>query len=155
MGRKRLSKYFEKPTTDPQLAINPGYITVERVIAMTTREPEKPELASETLYLVKWRGLPHIACTWEYAEVIKNDRALEAFKRVNTEPPQSVEKWTRPSPETFEKMKSGDECVPGNSRSLAFHQVEGVNWLVESWYTGKNVILADEVCLLICRINSA
>ena len=51
----------------------------------------------------------------------------------------------RPAPDTYKQYK---ESMPlKNGVVLREYQIEGVNWLIFSWYQRRNCILADEMGL--------
>lgn len=51
----------------------------------------------------------------------------------------------RPAPDSYKQYK---ESMPlKNGVVLREYQIEGVNWLIFSWYQRRNCILADEMGL--------
>lgn len=51
----------------------------------------------------------------------------------------------RPKPETYKQYKESMQLK--NGVVLREYQIEGVNWLIFSWYQRRNCILADEMGL--------
>ena len=103
-------------------------------------------------YLVKWLSLSYTAATWENEEDVNDDQKIALYHRQNkiTVHKQralqanyqivhpGVDKWTKYN-ETPAYYKA--------QRILRPYQLEGLNWLVFSWYNQRNTILADEMGL--------
>lgn len=136
------------------------FVEVERIIGEKLEEiseppGEHPEIelvgdapapASKLVqkYLVKWAGLPYSEATWETAEDIKEDDAIEKFKKRNdfkgpvSYPPP-------PPPAAFKRMLKSPAFKDDNE--LRPYQLEGLNWLAFNWYHRRGCILADEMGL--------
>ena len=113
------------------------YCEPERVVSMA-----KP--CNSNWYLVKWRGLPYKECTWESEDALFPEHAgiVDAFLNRSM-----VRRPTFKPPKQFDKICSGDSFLQNCDGKLRDYQLEGVNWLLFSWFNGTNVILADEMGL--------
>ncbi|KAG7390037.1 hypothetical protein PHYPSEUDO_008999 [Phytophthora pseudosyringae] len=159
---KDLSNYFSD-----------SYIEVDRILnAKEVEEPEEsnPYLvhllekdASDTeqdearapkkkgvKYLVKWRDMSYVDCSWEWEDRLTDDRKIAAFHRFNHPPiingahPATYADM-RPEPTTWAKYQ--ESPVYNNQNTLRSYQLEGLNWLTFCWYNRRNCILADEMGL--------
>lgn len=132
---------FENLEDEP---FNPDYTEIDRVLDLSEhRDPTSGETVKH--YLVKWRALQYEDCTWELEEDV-DPLKIQQFERFSKIPPK--EKWKskkRPSPESWTKLEKSPIYKSGNS--LREYQLEGLNWLLFSWYNGRNCILADEMGL--------
>lgn len=54
-------------------------------------------------YLVKWRGLPHAECTWEFGEDLADDAHIREYVETNT-PPADLSTWARPTDPASETL---------------------------------------------------
>ena len=102
------------------------------------------------LFLVKWRGLPYNATTWESCYTLLHEQQSTCRFRQFEVAPSAHEKRmfasaTRPPRSNFRKLESSPEFKTGHS--LRPYQLEGVNWLLFSWYAQRSVMLADEMGL--------
>lgn len=89
--------------------------------------------------------------TWENEEEIEDNQMITQFFQFNYPPPlKSLKEINfrdeRPHASTWKQhgttpdyLKKGNELRP--------YQLEGLNWLVFSWYNRRNCILADEMGL--------
>ena len=111
--------------------------------------------------LVKWQGLEYDQCTWELA----SDLVREGFEPALRHFAQRDVDWVRPllsmddptaaasaAPPSAAAAAAGAgykpiEVQPGCFKGGTWHdyQVEGINFLRNSWYARNNVILADEM----------
>ncbi|DAZ97083.1 TPA: hypothetical protein N0F65_001267 [Lagenidium giganteum] len=113
-------------------------------------EGEKPEMKRGKKYLVKWRDLSYVDCSWEWEEELTDDRKIAAFQRFN-HPPMinnahpAMFSDVRPDPSTWAKYQ--ESPVYNNQNTLRSYQLEGLNWMVFCWYNRRNCILADEMGL--------
>ena len=100
-------------------------------------------------YLVKWSTLPYSASTWERPADFQDTLRIQQFLAHSLPPsPQEVQKRlnpVRPAPSSWSKLPDSAEYKNGNL--LRPWQVEGVSWLLYSWYNRKGSILADEMGL--------
>merc|ERR1712141_551512 len=101
------------------------YIEVDRVFDSSTHTDEVTNVVTKH-FLVKWRSLPYEDCTWELESDVDPNKIKE------------YEKWKNPPAE---------DTIYKNNNSLRPYQLEGVNWLLFSWYNGRNCLLADEMGL--------
>ncbi|KAE9345020.1 Chromodomain-helicase-DNA-binding protein 7 [Phytophthora fragariae] len=159
---KDLSNYFSD-----------SYIEVDRILnAKEVEEPEEsnPYLvhliekdASDTedeapkvpkkkgiKYLVKWRDMSYVDCTWEWEDQLTDDRKIAAFHRFNHPPiingaHPATYADVRPEPGTWAKYQ--ESPVYNNQNTLRSYQLEGLNWMTFCWYNRRNCILADEMGL--------
>ncbi|GFU37045.1 chromodomain-helicase-DNA-binding protein 1 [Nephila pilipes] len=121
---------------------------MERIIA---HGPSKSGDGTETEYFCKWVGLPYIECTWEEGSLIAKkfqSRIDEYFARQkNQKIPTKVCKALKVRPK-FIPLKTQPKYVGGaNNLELRDYQLEGLNWLANSWCKENSVILADEMGL--------
>lgn len=123
---------------------NPDYVEVERILDVSEHvDPATTETVKH--YLVKWKSLQHEDSTWELEEDIDPIK-IKQFEIFRAIPPK--DKWKfkrRPSPDHWEQLKVSPIYKAGNN--LRPYQLEGLNWLLFSWYNGRNCILADEMGL--------
>ena len=106
-------------------------------------------------YLCKWHGLPYSECTWEDGELIgkrfpKLIEEYERRQRATTLPPLNVksQKVMRVRPKFVQlKEKPGYMGAYDPELKLRDYQLDGLNWLANSWCRQNGVILADEMGL--------
>lgn len=120
---------------------------VERVIADRICNEGSGVVVPE--YLVKWQGLSYAEATWEkdidiaYAQgAIDEYKAREAAVAVQG---KMVDFQRRKSKGSLRKLDEQPEWLKGGK--LRDYQLEGLNFLVNSWRNDTNVILADEMGL--------
>ena len=124
---------------------NPDFNDVERVVGMQPQTEDLPPV-----YLVKWRGLPYASCTWESARTLVHEQtAIRRYLALET-PPTAQERrvmapGTRPPRTNFRKIATSPAYKDGHA--LRSYQLEGLNWLLFSWYARRSVMLADEMGL--------
>lgn len=139
--QSQLLNIFE--TLDEE-SFNPDYVEVDRVLDVSSHiDPATNETVRH--YLVKWRALQYEDCTWELEEDVDPIK-IEQYEKFSKLP--SKDKWKakkRPSPEGWMKLDESPIYKGGNS--LREYQLEGLNWLLFSWFNGRNCILADEMGL--------
>ncbi|GMF16341.1 unnamed protein product [Phytophthora lilii] len=158
---KDLSNYFSD-----------SYIEVDRIL--NAKEVEEPEESNPYLvhllekeasddedepkvpkkkgikFLVKWRDMSYVDCTWEWEDQLTDDRKIAAFHRFNHPPiingaHPATYADVRPEPSTWAKYQ--ESPVYNNQNTLRSYQLEGLNWLTFCWYNRRNCILADEMGL--------
>ena len=123
------------------------YVKVERIVV------ERDHPVAGLQYLVKWCGLPYSECTWESvsddgfmstettqpaidAYMAREERALLPTKRVDQQRKHFHDSGGRALTEQPPYLKFG---------KLRDYQLDGLNWLIYSWASDKNGILADEM----------
>ena len=133
---------------------------VERVVAHRRVAPPTPAFPHGVAYLVKWRGQPYAACTWEDpADIAAFQNEIDAFfareqdfqfttSRTTAVASSNMTSGTNSSKgnkNAFVELKGQPEGLKGGR--LRDYQVDSVN-LMTRWYTeGINGILADEMGL--------
>ncbi|XP_064474834.1 chromodomain-helicase-DNA-binding protein 1-like isoform X2 [Ornithodoros turicata] len=124
------------------------HMQVERIIS---HAPSKSGDAEQMDYFCKWDGLPYSECTWEDGNLIKKKfqhmideyHARQKSQRI----PSKVCKVLKVRPK-FQQLKTQPSYVGGDqSFELRDYQLEGLNWLANSWCKENGVILADEMGL--------
>ncbi|KAK6925557.1 SNF2, N-terminal [Dillenia turbinata] len=120
---------------------------VERIIADRIRTEGSGDVLVE--YLVKWQGLSYAEATWEKdvdisfaQDAIDEYKAREAATNVQGKP---VDLQRKKSKASLRKLDEQPEWLRGGK--LRDYQLEGLNFLVNSWRNDTNVILADEMGL--------
>eukprot|EP00250_Pteridium_aquilinum_P009901 c19015_g1_i2 orf=976-6498(-) len=123
------------------------YRQVERVFADRTSHNDMGEEFQE--YLVKWKGLSYSESTWEkdvdisFAQVaIDEYKSREAAVSVQG---KMVDSQRKKGKVTLRKFEEQPEWLKGGT--LRDYQLEGLNFLMNSWRNDTNVILADEMGL--------
>ncbi|CAB3373521.1 Hypothetical predicted protein [Cloeon dipterum] len=133
---------FETLDEEP---FNPDYTEVDRVLDVAEHEDPNGSGAPTKHFLVKWRSLQYEDSTWELEEDVDPEK-IQNYLRWQKVPPK--EQWKpkkRPRPEDWKKLN--ESPVYKNDNKLREYQLEGLNWLLFSWYNGRNCILADEMGL--------
>ncbi|GMN43748.1 hypothetical protein TIFTF001_012945 [Ficus carica] len=118
---------------------------VERIIADRISKDSTGDVIPE--YLVKWQGLSYAEATWEKdVDIAVAQDAIDEYKAREAEIAVQGQKVDL-------QRKKGKGWyffgVPGMTRGgkLRDYQLEGLNFLVNSWRNDTNVILADEMGL--------
>ncbi|KAJ9542713.1 hypothetical protein OSB04_029219 [Centaurea solstitialis] len=119
---------------------------VERIIAdrISKEGSGMPE------YLVKWQGLSYAEATWEkFADIAFAQAAIDEYKAreaaLTAVQVKLVDFQRRKSKASLRKLEEQPEWLKGGK--LRDYQLEGLNFLVNSWRNDTNVILADEMGL--------
>lgn len=111
---------------------------------------EKGNTVNQVDYLCKWQGLPYGESTWEDGGLISrfHQQKIDAYlKRQQSERiPARSAKVHRQRPR-FVPIKKQPSFIGGEDLMLRDYQLDGLNWLVNSWCKGHSVILADEMGL--------
>ncbi|EGG17186.1 chromo domain-containing protein [Cavenderia fasciculata] len=122
-------------------------LNVERIIAKREID-ETEEYKTGVQYLVKWWKSAYSEVTWEHPEDIKPfqgeiDRYLE---RIQT-PLHNIGGISAKKrlDQGFEKFNTQPDWI--SAGKLRDYQMDGLNWLIHSWFNNTNVILADEMGL--------
>ncbi|KAH6834273.1 chromatin remodeling 5 [Perilla frutescens var. hirtella] len=120
---------------------------VERVIAERVIKDSSDDVVSE--YLVKWQGLSYAEVTWEKdidisfaQDAIDEYKSREAASMVQG---KTVDFQRKKIKGSLRKLDEQPEWLKGGN--LRDYQLEGLNFLVNSWRNDTNVILADEMGL--------
>ncbi|XP_058107074.1 protein CHROMATIN REMODELING 5 isoform X1 [Magnolia sinica] len=123
------------------------YSQVERIFADRVSKVGSDDVAPE--YLVKWQGLSYAEATWEKdtdiafaQDAIDEYKAREAAMSVQG---KLVDFQRKKSKAILRKLDEQPEWLKGGN--LRDYQLEGLNFLVNSWRNDTNVILADEMGL--------
>ena len=124
---------------------NPDFNIVDRIVAERPQQDDLPPL-----FLVKWRSLPYAGATWEGCYTLLHEQQEMRRYRRSEVPPTAHERrmsasGARPPRTNFKKLESSPVMRLGHE--LRPYQIEGVNWLLFSWYSGRSVMLADEMGL--------
>lgn len=100
-------------------------------------------------WLVKWRSLPYAAATWETCRtMVGHQGAIHRFRSLQQPPPPKQLEIAaapdyRPPISNFHPLS--ESPIYKGGRTLRPHQIEGLNWLLFSWYQRRSVMLADEM----------
>ncbi|XP_059429432.1 protein CHROMATIN REMODELING 5 isoform X1 [Corylus avellana] len=120
---------------------------VERIFADRINKDSSGNVVPE--YLVKWQGLSYAEATWEKdvdiafaQDAIDEYKAREAAMAVQG---KMVDFQRKKSKASLRKLDEQPEWLKGGK--LRDYQLEGLNFLVNSWRNDTNVILADEMGL--------
>ncbi|KDP35983.1 hypothetical protein JCGZ_08378 [Jatropha curcas] len=120
---------------------------VERIIADRISKDSSANIVPE--YLVKWQGLSYAEATWEKdidigfaQDAIDEYKAREAAMAVQG---KMVDLQRKKGKASLRKLDEQPEWLRGGK--LRDYQLEGLNFLVNSWRNDTNVILADEMGL--------
>uniref|UniRef100_A0A0A9YRD7 Chromodomain-helicase-DNA-binding protein 6 n=1 Tax=Lygus hesperus TaxID=30085 RepID=A0A0A9YRD7_LYGHE len=132
---------FENLEEEP---FNPDYVEVERVLDVAEQtDPNNGQTVKH--YLVKWRALQYEDSTWELQDDV-DPAKIKQFEIFSKLPPK--DQWKpKKKPVAKEWEKLDESPVYKNDNTLRAYQLEGLNWLLFSWYNGRNCILADEMGL--------
>jgi SNF2 family DNA or RNA helicase len=110
------------------------YCQIERIIH-----------SKDSLYFVKWKSLEYDQSTWETKSDISNlvnFNQIEKEMKLRNQPKE--ENKSKPFSEFYELKESP---VFKNDLEMRGYQVEGVNWLLSSYFEKCSSILADEMGL--------
>lgn len=120
---------------------------VERIIADRISKDSLGNVIPE--YLVKWKGLSYAEATWEKDEIIGFAQdAIDEYKAreaAMAEQGKMVDLQRKKGKASLRKLDEQPEWLRGGK--LRDYQLEGLNFLVNSWRNDTNVILADEMGL--------
>jgi len=137
MLKKYLKLYKDHPAEPPFFSND--YLIPERVITMKI-------IDGVTKYWVKWTGLDYDNNTWEEESELSNLELISTFKKGNKLPSLS-ERFIpqRPQPSLWKPLNKHAKSKSG--KTIRQYQLEGLNFLVNSWFNKRNAILADEMGL--------
>ncbi|CAK7331164.1 unnamed protein product [Dovyalis caffra] len=120
---------------------------VERIISDRITKDSSGNVVPE--YLVKWQGLSYAEATWEKdvdiafaQDAIDEYKVREAAIAVQG---KMVDLQRKKGKASLRKLDEQPEWLRGGK--LRDYQLEGLNFLVNSWRNDTNVILADEMGL--------
>lgn len=120
---------------------------VERIISDRISNDSSGNVMSE--YLVKWQGLSYAEATWEKdVDIAFAQDAIDDFKARDAamaEQGKMVDHQRKKIKGSLRKLEEQPEWLRGGK--LRDYQLEGLNFLVNSWRNDTNVILADEMGL--------
>ncbi|CAN8257999.1 unnamed protein product [Cochlearia groenlandica] len=120
---------------------------VERVIADRISKDGLGDVVPE--YLVKWQGLSYAEATWEKdVDIAFAQVAIDEYKAREvsiTVQGKMVEQQRSKGKASLRKLDEQPEWLKGGT--LRDYQLDGLNFLVNSWLNDTNVILADEMGL--------
>ncbi|XP_031564506.1 chromodomain-helicase-DNA-binding protein 1-like isoform X2 [Actinia tenebrosa] len=129
------------------------YHQVERIIAHTTvsNTDELGNTVNQVDYLCKWAGMPYGESTWEDGSLVSRyfqDKIDDYLNRERSDKiPTKSAKVLRQRPK-FTLIKKQPSYIGSNDKLiLRDYQLDGLNWLVNSWCKGNSTILADEMGL--------
>lgn len=123
------------------------YSQVERIFADRISKSSVDDVIPE--YLVKWQGLSYAEATWERdTDIAFAQDAIDEYKgreaAVGVQG-KMVDFQRKKSKASLRKLDEQPEWLKGGK--LRDYQLEGLNFLVNSWRNDTNVILADEMGL--------
>lgn len=120
---------------------------VERIIADRISKDDLGDVVPE--YLVKWQGLSYAEATWEKdVDIAFAQAAIDEFKAREVSiavQGKMVEQQRTKGKASLRKLEEQPEWLSGGT--LRDYQLQGLNFLVNSWLNDTNVILADEMGL--------
>ena len=93
---------------------------------------------------------PYADCTWESCRTLVTEQSAIRRYWANETPPTAAEARmaqtrARPPKSAFKKIVQSPSYKAGHG--LRPYQLEGLNWLLFSWYNRRSVLLADEMGL--------
>ncbi|UXI15212.1 E3 ubiquitin-protein ligase [Sarcoptes scabiei] len=126
------------------------HLNVERIIA---HQPPKTGIGPTCHpdYLCKWEGLPYSECTWEDGGLITRlfkSKVSEYYLRAKSQSVPAKNCRVLKQRPKFVPMKTQPSFI-GDKENLKLrdYQLDGLNWLAQSWCRDNSVILADEMGL--------
>jgi chromodomain-helicase-DNA-binding protein 1 len=116
-----------------------------------TNTDEFGNTVNQVDYLCKWAGLPYGECTWEDGALVSRFFQDDVDAYLNRERsdkiPTKSAKVLRQRPK-FSLIKKQPSYIGSHDKLiLRDYQLDGLNWLVNSWCKGNSTILADEMGL--------
>jgi len=123
-----------------------SYRNVERIFGRSSTKNSNGRYD----YRVKWQGLPYVNSTYEDESLLQDflpliEQFSERQRNEKVVKNRDTHKALRYRPK-FEEMKEQPYWLK-NKLELRNYQLEGVNWLSQSWCKNNSVILADEMGL--------
>mmetsp|Transcript_20097 Transcript_20097/g.31905 ORF Transcript_20097/g.31905 Transcript_20097/m.31905 type:complete len:837 (-) Transcript_20097:1991-4501(-) len=119
-----------------------SYMRVSRIVSERNDE-------DGTKYLVLWKNLPYVDCTWEPQQDICKEfqREIDMFIDREDRLKRKPKAWPANKARPFKEMKSQPSWLSPLNLQLRDYQLQGLNWLMYSWSKNVNGILADEMGL--------
>ena len=120
-------------------------MVADRIINSEPRQPNQPRQ-----YFVKWNNLQYEFCTWESVELMQKvfPNVIMQFEDIQTEErklsinplakSQALKTCEEGRKENFIAYKKQPKYISGGK--LYDYQLEGLNWILYSWYKRKNII---------------
>jgi chromodomain-helicase-DNA-binding protein 1 len=131
---------------------------VERIIVCNKLLANDGSITDTNDYLCKWQGLPYSECTWEDGDLMRRRfaRLIDEFhvreslhERLPPCHSTAEPKYAKSRPR-FQALKQMPEYLGKLTREsgevdlkLRDYQLDGLNWLAQSWSRQHSVILAD------------
>jgi len=106
----------------------------------------KKNSKSECSYLVKWRNLPYDQATWLTEDGIEKELIKDYFRHKERQKEKKKQNPVNRKIEKYEKFKFNESPIFLKGKLFDF-QLEGLNWLLFSWWNKRNAILGDEMGL--------
>ncbi|KAK9154723.1 hypothetical protein Sjap_002203 [Stephania japonica] len=122
------------------------YSQVDRIFSDRITKNGTDDVVVE--YLVKWQGLSYAEATWEKdVDISFAQDAIDEYKarEAMTVQGKTVDFQRKKIKGSLRKLDEQPEWLKGGK--LRDYQLEGLNFLVNSWRNDTNVILADEMGL--------
>ncbi|OIW16296.1 hypothetical protein TanjilG_19012 [Lupinus angustifolius] len=121
---------------------------VDRIIADRISKVNSGTVVPE--YLVKWQGLSYAEATWEKdTDITFAQHVIDEYKdreaAMSMVQGKTVDSQRKKSKASLRKLEEQPQWLKGGK--LRDYQLEGLNFLVNSWRNDTNVILADEMGL--------
>ncbi|XP_047321306.1 protein CHROMATIN REMODELING 5 isoform X2 [Impatiens glandulifera] len=146
--RKRLSRE-EIEVNDVSKEMDLDIIKQNRQVERIIADSESKDGSGGMMFFVKWQGLSYAEATWEKeADIVLAADAIGEFKareEVLNIQGKLVDFQRKQSKVSLRKLDEQPEWLMGGK--LRDYQLEGLNFLVNSWRNDTNVILADEMGL--------
>lgn len=146
--RKRLSRE-EIEVNDVSKEMDLDIIKQNRQVERIIADTESKDGSGGRMLFVKWQGLSYAEATWEKeADIALAVDAIGEFKareEVLSIQGKLVDFQRKQSKASLRKLDEQPEWLMGGK--LRDYQLEGLNFLVNSWRNDTNVILADEMGL--------
>jgi len=140
-GNNLLNKYTKLYSKNPpeEPYFDQKYLEVDKIVGHSEKK-------GKISYLIKWKSLDYEFNTWESSEDIKDPKIITAYNKSCKPPSKKIlEIPPKPSASNWRPLSSLGKSKSGLSPRS--YQIEGVNFLMNSWYHNRNAILADEMGL--------
>ena len=137
-AQKKIRKYLSKHLQNPP---QPPYYRKEYDIPEKILSHRKLDGIDE--YLTLWTDLDRKDATWETKESLNNDKLIEDFYTMPSA--EEIENHPKPPPSSWQPIT--DPPTSKSGKVLRNYQVDGLNFLTNSWFHNHNAIIADEMGL--------